>query len=176
MDLRAIMWLIIRSVEGQPLWSGVLKLSNSIQTVVADGTIQDINQTSNPDLYFALRGGGNNFGIVTRFDLAAFEQGDMWGGASTLNAAEMPRAIMALVDFNINHSQDPYAAAYVGYAYIASAGRSFGGVSLAYGKPIVSPPILKNFTGIPAVGSDLKITSLTDLVEVAEGSQPLGLR
>ncbi|KAM3070396.1 hypothetical protein ACMFMG_010223 [Clarireedia jacksonii] len=145
-------------------------------TVLADGSVQNINQTSNPDLYFALRGGGNNFGIVTRFDLAAFDQGDMWGGASTLNAAEMPMALRALVDFNVNHAQDPYAAAYIAYAYIASAERSFGSISLAYGKPIVNPLILQNLTEIPAVGSELKITSLTDLVNISEGSQPSGLR
>jgi hypothetical protein len=36
-----------------------------------------------PILYFALRGGGNNFGIVTRFDLVTFPQGDLWVGSET---------------------------------------------------------------------------------------------
>ncbi|KAL8919908.1 MAG: hypothetical protein Q9172_004756, partial [Xanthocarpia lactea] len=49
------------------------------EIVLANGQIKNINQTSNPDLYFALRGGGNNFGIVTRFDLQTFPQGPMWG-------------------------------------------------------------------------------------------------
>jgi hypothetical protein len=38
---------------------------NGMQVVFADGTIRDVNPQSYPDLYFALRGGGNNFGIVT---------------------------------------------------------------------------------------------------------------
>ena len=45
--------------------------------VLANGQIANVNQQSNPDLYFALRGGGNNFGIVTRFDLETFSQGKM---------------------------------------------------------------------------------------------------
>ncbi|KAH7310269.1 hypothetical protein BKA65DRAFT_601182 [Rhexocercosporidium sp. MPI-PUGE-AT-0058] len=39
------------------------------EIVLANGTIANISYTSNPDLYFALRGGGKNFGVVTRFDL-----------------------------------------------------------------------------------------------------------
>ena len=45
--------------------------------VLANGQITNVNQQSTPDLYFALRGGGNNFGIVTRFDLETFSQGKM---------------------------------------------------------------------------------------------------
>lgn len=38
------------------------------------------NAETNKDLWVALKGGANNFGIVTRFDLAVFEQGPLWGG------------------------------------------------------------------------------------------------
>ncbi|KAI3336899.1 FAD-binding domain-containing protein [Xylariaceae sp. AK1471] len=42
------------------------------------------------DLYWALRGGGNNFGIVTVFHLAAFPlpKGLIWGGALTVQDPE----------------------------------------------------------------------------------------
>lgn len=48
--------------------------------VLANGSITDVNQASAPDLYYALRGGGNNFGIVTNFDLETHSQGQVWGG------------------------------------------------------------------------------------------------
>lgn len=51
-----------------------------LQVVLANGSIIDVNYASHPDLYFALRGGGNNFGIVTRFDLDTYPQGEIWGG------------------------------------------------------------------------------------------------
>ncbi|RSM04474.1 hypothetical protein CEP52_006807 [Fusarium oligoseptatum] len=51
----------------------------NFEVVVSSGDIVNASPTINPDLYWALRGGGgSNFGIVTRFDLASFEQGDLW--------------------------------------------------------------------------------------------------
>jgi FAD/FMN-containing dehydrogenase len=37
------------------------------QVVCADGQVRTASQESNPDLYWAIRGGGGNFGIVTSF-------------------------------------------------------------------------------------------------------------
>jgi hypothetical protein len=48
-----------------------------------------VNHFSHPDLYYALRGGGNNFGIVTRFDMETFPQGKMWGGYNLFIAEDM---------------------------------------------------------------------------------------
>ncbi|KAL2059793.1 hypothetical protein VTL71DRAFT_10177 [Oculimacula yallundae] len=52
----------------------------NFQVVLANGSLTNINQASSPDLFFALRGGGNNFGIVTHFDMDIYPQGQIWGG------------------------------------------------------------------------------------------------
>jgi hypothetical protein len=50
------------------------------QLIMANGSIANINYVSHPDLFWALRGGGPSFGIVTRFDLETYRQGPVWGG------------------------------------------------------------------------------------------------
>lgn len=52
----------------------------SYEVVTASGVIITATPQSFPDLYWALRGGGSNFGIVTNFKLDAFPIGKMWGG------------------------------------------------------------------------------------------------
>ena len=70
------------------------------QVVLANGTIINVSQKTYPDLYFALRGGGNNFGIVTRFDLEAYRYGLLWGGTNVflLKDLEERRSALGLHD------------------------------------------------------------------------------
>jgi FAD/FMN-containing dehydrogenase len=50
------------------------------ELVTADGNVLEINADSDPELLWALRGGGGNFGVVTRFDLRLHPIGLMTGG------------------------------------------------------------------------------------------------
>lgn len=48
------------------------------QVVLPSGNIVNATQSSHSDLWLALRGGSNNFGVVTAFESTAFEQGKFW--------------------------------------------------------------------------------------------------
>jgi hypothetical protein len=52
---------------------------SNFSVVLANGDIVNANEEENPDLMVALRG-LNNLGIVVRFDMKAFQQGNIWGG------------------------------------------------------------------------------------------------
>ncbi|KAF4628749.1 hypothetical protein G7Y89_g9408 [Cudoniella acicularis] len=48
------------------------------EVVLANSSIAQISHLSHPELFFALRGGGNNFGIVTRVTFEAFRNPPSW--------------------------------------------------------------------------------------------------
>jgi FAD/FMN-containing dehydrogenase len=47
----------------------------SAEVVTADGELLHASAEQNPDLYWAIRGGGGNFGVVTRFEFRLHEVG-----------------------------------------------------------------------------------------------------
>lgn len=144
--------------------------------MLADGSIRNVSNTSYPDLFFALRGGGNNFGIVTRFDVNTFPHGPMLGGMQYYDWNYKSDLLNAFVEFNINVPTDPYGALILTFGY-AQAQNVYGAATdLEYGKPVLNPPILENFTSIPHLSSTLAITNLSQLTIDIEGANPYGYR
>lgn len=64
--------------------------------VLADGTFVTASETSHPDLFWALRGGGGNFGIVTSFTFRCHdigEAGTIIGGPVLYDLADTPEVM-----------------------------------------------------------------------------------
>ncbi|KAK7959063.1 uncharacterized protein PG986_003917 [Apiospora aurea] len=51
---------------------------HNFEVVLSDGTITNANAKENTDLFWALKGGGPNFGVVTRFDLYTVPTRNIW--------------------------------------------------------------------------------------------------
>lgn len=67
----------------------------AVEIVTADGRQITANPGSHPDLFWAVRGGGGNFGVVTRFQFRLHPVGEILGGALFLPAT--PEVLRNLV-------------------------------------------------------------------------------
>lgn len=69
------------------------------ELVTADGQIRHVDASTDPDLFWAIRGGGGNLGVATRFQYQLHEVGTVYGGILVLPAtAETIAGFMAAAD------------------------------------------------------------------------------
>jgi len=63
----------------------------SMDLVVADGRLVHASEDENPDLFWGLRGGGGNFGVLTGVEYVLYPLGpEIYGGAIAWRAEEAP--------------------------------------------------------------------------------------
>ncbi|HVT11767.1 MAG TPA: FAD-binding oxidoreductase [Fimbriimonadaceae bacterium] len=60
---------------------------HSMQVVLADGSLVRVAADENPDLFWAIRGGGGGFGVVVEIEMALYPNADVFGGAILYPAA-----------------------------------------------------------------------------------------
>jgi hypothetical protein len=71
----------------------------SAQVVTVDGRHVEASHKSNPDLFWAIRGGGGNFGVVTALEYQVHPVGEVLSGALTYPTGRIPELLQAFVKF-----------------------------------------------------------------------------
>lgn len=69
------------------------------ELVIGDGSILDVSADSHPDLFWALKGGNNNFGVITRFDMKTFPITSAYTGGNVWFSGAIPAFTSALEAF-----------------------------------------------------------------------------
>lgn len=139
------------------------------EVVLANGTVINANSTANADLWRALKGGGSNFGIVTRYDMEAIPSQDLYYDLRVLSSDYSDDVVDAVVGFTAQDDSfadnalvtlftyKPESEITVTTIYVNVAGN--GNTTTAFDK-VKSLPALTNFTTFQnmadaAAGSEL---------------------
>ncbi|KAI1267907.1 FAD-binding domain-containing protein [Xylariaceae sp. FL1019] len=129
----------------------------NFEVVLADGSIVNANTTHNADLHKALKGGGNNFGIVTRYDMTGIPAPDIFSDTRFYTsdyASEMLDAVVGFADTDKTLAQDSFFTVFThDTSYLNSTYVTFGVLVNTQGidhdtpfRPVQDLPALFNST------------------------------
>ncbi|KAH9903227.1 FAD-binding domain-containing protein [Cubamyces lactineus] len=146
---------------------------SGFELVLPNGTITSVTQESNPDLFWGLKGGFNNFGIVTKFNLTTHAQTEVWGGLITITEDQLDKVNEATVKFSQTVT-DPKAQVLPTYNHLLGQ----PGVSLLLFYDYPAPPegIFDEYLAIPYFTKDIKTRTFLDLVKSAPANVTGGQR
>lgn len=78
----------------------------SADVVLADGRLVTASEHSHPDLYWALRGGGGNFGVVTSFEFRLYPVANVIAGPTLWPLARAAEVMAWYRDFIVNAPEE----------------------------------------------------------------------
>lgn len=143
----------------------------NFEVVTAAGEIIHASQDSHPDLYRALRGGGGNLGVVTRFDCISYPQDMMWGGDRYHEWAYAPQLVAELMRFGDSGAETtPEASLIIGFAHMTAPG-FFGSATPTHAHAQAAgthPAVFDALLDIPAQWSDCGNKHVSEMAAALE--------
>ncbi|KAL4816662.1 FAD binding domain protein [Aspergillus spinulosporus] len=143
------------------------------EVVLSNGTIVTASESHNPDLYLALRGGGNNFGIVTAFTVRTFAQGSV-STTSAIFASNRTEEVLDRV-YELFTDEELTSDVDMGYDLYYTYSAREDGFTLSgtqrYARPIRNPPVFNAIDQIPAL---TRSNTISNMSSQTQESGPLG--
>ncbi|KJA17161.1 hypothetical protein HYPSUDRAFT_219058 [Hypholoma sublateritium FD-334 SS-4] len=141
----------------------------AFQLVKPNGQVVQVSQASDPELFFGLKGGQNNFGVVTEFTLKTFPQTQVWGGVIEYPGTAVDAITAATVAFQ-NNVTDPKATIITAYTYIPTLETDLKliiGLAIFYDAPVPPAGLFDAFLAVPATLKDVSTRNYLSLVQAA---------
>lgn len=135
------------------------------EVVLADGSIVSANATSYPDLFRVLKGGHNNFGIVTRFDVNTFECRNIWDGNVLYSKDSTNEIVAALVDITEDLAVNPVSHVLAMWGYLPRSKEHFINMVLTNLDGVENAEPFRKFLDIPGQQNMKTTTVAKKLVE-----------
>ncbi|EPE35102.1 FAD-binding protein [Glarea lozoyensis ATCC 20868] len=134
------------------------------EVVLANATIINANAKNNSDIFWALKGGGNQFGIVTKYTMKAITLGQVWGGVRIYSAIYAKQLLEATQHWTENFN-DPKGSIIVTGDIAADSVVDIFVVFLFYAEP--SPPVgvFDKFNSIPWISDTTRTQSFSSLLD-----------
>jgi FAD/FMN-containing dehydrogenase len=85
----------------------------AVEIGTADGEVRQASAEENPDLFWAIRGGGGNFGVVTSFEFQAQPHGPEVVAGLVLHPMDQARQVLALFREMTAGASDPLCCALI---------------------------------------------------------------
>ena len=141
----------------------------SYEVVLADGNIITANAEQHSDLFLVLKGGGNNFGIVTSFAMKTQPIVDtFWGVKAVKSADSAPAGAQAVHKYTSKVADDPNNSIIYVVANFAALGGEAVLVSTVNTVGQEQPAIFDDFKAIPDLFTIPKAGKVQELLEYAE--------
>ncbi|KAH7380269.1 putative FAD-binding oxidoreductase [Phaeosphaeria sp. MPI-PUGE-AT-0046c] len=137
------------------------------EVVLSNASVVIANATHHSDLFWALKGGGNNFGIVTSYVVRTHPLGKIWGGFRAYTPDQLPNVVSALAEYQAT-VDDPDSSLILNIPLNNLTTSGFI-LNMVYLQPVAEPPAFKQFLDIPYAVDMTKIQTYEELL----GSTPL---
>ncbi|KAL8644073.1 MAG: hypothetical protein Q9226_007950 [Calogaya cf. arnoldii] len=138
----------------------------NFELVTGKGKVLQVNKKTYPDLFWALKGGSNNYGIVTRYDMKIFSQGQVFGGTIAYKPENTQDYLDAYQTW-INPGggvEDNDAAVMPNVNYSPLTKESVATWVGVHNTPVDNPRSFENFTKIPSTFRAVGVTTFDKIV------------
>ncbi|QIW95277.1 hypothetical protein AMS68_000795 [Peltaster fructicola] len=134
----------------------------NFELVLASGKLVNANASSNADLFKVLKGGGNNFGVVTRSDFQTVDIGQIMAAAITHPSSSDSRKAVWQAFANLANAPtyDVHASLVTGLIFNATARQWVLSSTAIYTLPELSPPAYDELFSAPNITSKRQLVDL----------------
>ncbi|KAF1964264.1 FAD-binding domain-containing protein [Bimuria novae-zelandiae CBS 107.79] len=141
----------------------------AFEVVLPDGRVVEASQGREEELFWALKGGGKNFGCVTAFTMQCQRLGKIWGGSRVALgtpgvAVQVFDATHGLLGEEVDEKAHVEVISFYN-PYACPGGDPMFSLSLAYAGEVEKPEGLKAFLEVEAVADTTRPTSQRELAD-----------